>query len=98
MGPVTDLAIADAHQVGQAVGVHVRQIDRLRGVGEDEARPGLFIQRLLHPPGGPEPFFCQRCMPDEGVVFGNQRIGAAIAVQIDETQVGIARVSIQTAP
>ena len=34
-------------------------------------------------------------MPDEGVVFGDQHIGVAVAVQVDELQVRIAHVAVQ---
>ena len=96
VGPVTDLAIADAHQVDQTIAVHVGREDRLRGVGEDEARTGLFVERLLHPQRGTEAFLGERCVPDERVVFGDQHVGVTIAVQVDEAQVGIARVAIQS--
>ena len=36
--PVADLAVADAHEVGEAVAGHVGEEDRLRAVGEDQPR------------------------------------------------------------
>jgi hypothetical protein len=34
-------------------------------------------------------------VPDEGVVFGDQHIGMAIAVEIDELEVGVAQVAVE---
>ena len=56
VGPVADLAVADAHEVGQAVAAHVGEVDRLRAVGEDEARAFLLVQRLGDAPGRAEAF------------------------------------------
>ena len=44
--PVADLAVADAHEVGEAVAAHVGEVDGLRAVGEDEPRALLLVQRL----------------------------------------------------
>ena len=43
--PVADLAVADAHQVGQAVAGHVGQIDRLRPSANTRRGPVL-VQRV----------------------------------------------------
>ena len=48
VGPVADLAVADAHEVGQPVAGHVGEVDGLRAVGEDEARAFLLVERLAH--------------------------------------------------
>ena len=45
--PVGDLAIAHANDVGQPVAGEVGEKDRLRGVGEHDARAGLFVEHLL---------------------------------------------------
>ena len=95
VGPVADLAVADAHQVGQAVAAEVGQIDGLGAVGEDQTRALLFIQRLGDAAGRAEACFGQGGMPDEGVVFGDQHVGVAVAVQIHELQVRIAGVAIE---
>ena len=51
IGPVTNLAVADAQDIGQPVAGHVGEIDRLLGVGEDGARAGFFLfQRNPNPP------------------------------------------------
>ena len=49
--PVADLAVADAHQVGEAVAAHVGEVDGLRAVGEDQARAALLVQRLADASG-----------------------------------------------
>ena len=95
IGPVADLAVADAHQVGEAVAGHVGEVDGLGAVGEDEARAFLFVQRLRDAPGRAEAFLGQRRVPDEGVVFGDQHVGVAVAVEIDELQVGVAHVAVE---
>ena len=43
--PVAYLAVANAHEVGQAVAGHVGEIDRLAASGEDQPRPLLLIPR-----------------------------------------------------
>ena len=60
VGPVADLAVADAHQVGEAVAGHVGEIDGLGAIGEDQARAFLFIQRLMDAAGRAEAFLGQR--------------------------------------
>ena len=41
--PVTDLAVADADKVREAVARHVGQVDGLCSVGEHERRPALVV-------------------------------------------------------
>src|SRR5262249_13592135 len=50
--PITDLAVADPHNVRQSVTGHVSQIDRLRAVGEDDSRPILLVMRSWDTHGG----------------------------------------------
>ena len=91
VGPVADFAVADADEVGQTIAGEVGEIDGLRAVGEDDARAFLLIQRLRDALGRAEALFGERGMPDEGVVFGDQHVGVAVAVEIDELQVRIAQ-------
>ena len=95
VGPVADIAVADADDVGQAVAGEVGQVDGLRAVGEDDARAFLFVERLRDAPRRAEALFGQRGVPDEGVVLGDEHIGVAVAVEIDELHVGVARVAVQ---
>ena len=39
IGPVTDLAVADAYQVGEAVAAEIGKIDGLGALGEDNRGP-----------------------------------------------------------
>ena len=73
----------------------VGEVDGLRAVGEDDARALLLVERLRDAPGGAEAFLGQRGVPDEGVVFGDQHVGVAVAVEIDELQVRVAQVAVQ---
>ena len=75
--PVADLAVADAHDVGQAVAGHVGQVDRLRAVGEDDRGPLLFVERHAHAQRRAETVLSKRWMPGEGVVLGDQHVGDA---------------------
>ena len=74
---------------------HVGQIDGLRAVGEDEARALLLVERLGDAAGRAEAVLGQRGVPDEGVVLGDQHVGVAVAVQIDELQVRVAQVAVE---
>ena len=67
VGPVADLAVADARQVGQAVAGQVGQVDGLRAVGEHQTGAFFFIQRLSDAAGCAEAFFGQRGVPDKGI-------------------------------
>ena len=89
VGPVADLAVADAHQVGEAVAGHVGQVDRLRAVGEDQARALLLVERLAHLLGRAESVLGQRLMPGEDVVFGDQDVGMSVARQVDELEIRV---------
>ena len=71
--------------------LRVGEVDRLRAVGKDEARALLLIERLSDTAGRAEALLGQRGVPDEGVVFGDQHVGVAVAVEIDELQVGVAQ-------
>ena len=43
VGPVADLAVADADDVGQAVAGEIGEVDGLCAVGEDDARALLLV-------------------------------------------------------
>ena len=43
IGPVTDLAVADAHNIGLAVAAHIGQINALLGIREEYLGPVQFI-------------------------------------------------------
>ena len=62
---------------------------------KDHARTFLLIQRLRNAAGRAEALLGQRGVPDEGVVFADQHVGVAVAVQIDEFQVGVAHVAVE---
>ena len=42
-------------------------------------------------PGRAEALLGQRGVPDEGVVLGDQHVGVAVAVEVDELQVRVAQ-------
>ena len=46
IGPVADLAVADANDVREAVAGQVGEKDRLRAVGKNDGRAFLFVARL----------------------------------------------------
>ena len=73
----------------------VGEVDGLRAVGEDDARAFLLVERLRDAPGRTETLLGQRGVPDEGVVFGDQHVGMAVAVEIDELEVRVAQVAVQ---
>src|SRR5205823_14788415 len=68
--PVARFAIADADDVRETVTGEIGETDRLGSVGEDDARPFLFIERLSDALGGAETLFSHRGVPDERIVFG----------------------------
>ena len=48
VGPVADLAIANAYDVGEAIACHVCQVDRLGAVGKDQTGAFFFIEWLAN--------------------------------------------------
>src|SRR5262249_9899601 len=95
IGPVTNFAIANTHDVGEAVAREIGQIDGLRNVSEDDARTFFLVESLRDAPGWAEALFSERGVPDESVVFGDEHIGVAVTVQIDELEVRVAHVEVQ---
>jgi hypothetical protein len=94
--PVADLAVTNAYQVGEAVAAHVGKVDGQRVVGERQTRAFVFFQRPSHALGPAEAFFAQRGVPDEGIVFSDQHVGAAVTIQIEEPEIGVAGVAMET--
>ena len=45
--------------------------------------------------GWAEALLSQRGVPDEGIVFADQHVGVTVAVQVNELQVGVARVAVE---
>jgi hypothetical protein len=96
VGPVADFAIANARDICEAVAGEIGEVDALRPVGEYDARAFFLVQCLRDALRWPETFFGQRSVPDTCVVFGDQHVGMAVAVEIDKLGVRVAQVAIQT--
>ena len=61
-----------------------------------ETRRGLYPLRALRDPrGGPVAHLAQCGMPDQRLVLGDQHVGPTVTVQIDEPEVGVARVAAE---
>src|SRR5690606_34916762 len=71
------------------------EVDGLCSIGKNDARALLLVQRLSNTPRGAKAIFLKRGMPDQGVVFGDEHIGMAITVQINELEVRVAQVTAQ---
>ena len=67
----------------------------MRAVGKNQTGALLVVQRLGHAAGRAEAGLSKRRVPDECVVFADQHIGVTVAVQINEFQVGVTRVTVQ---
>ena len=65
VGPVADLVVADAHQIGHPVAAHVGQEDGLARVREQQPRTFFFIESPADPTGLAETRFGQRWVPDQ---------------------------------
>ena len=87
--PVADFAVADAHNVAQAVARHVGEVDGLRAVSEDDARSVLFVESLHDALRGTEASLSKRLVPNEDVTLADQEISVTVARQVDEFQVGV---------
>ncbi len=55
----------------------------------------LLVERLEHALGEPKALFRERCVPDEGVIFGDQHVCVAVAVQVDELEVRVSGVAVE---
>lgn len=94
-GPVADLAVTDTHQVGEPVAAHVGEEDGLRAVRKDESRALFLLECPMHALGravAPARF---AWVPGEGFVFSQQRVGMAVAGEIQEPQVGVIPVDVR---
>src|SRR5262245_128604 len=73
--PITDLAVADAHDVGKSIAGHVSCMNRLGGIVKEEGRELFFIAWQEDTTRWSKPGFGQRCVPGESSVFRDQDIG-----------------------
>ena len=89
IGPVTDLAGPDAHEITEAVSRHIRKKDGLALVREDQFGPFLLIEGRRYAPPWPEAVDCQRLMPPERTILGQEQVREPVPRQINEAQVGI---------
>ncbi len=89
VGPITDLAVANAHEIREAVAAHVREEDRLRRVGEGDARSLLLVQPVAHALGRGEAVLAQRAVPDEGLVLGHHEVGQPVPGEIEEANIRV---------
>ena len=85
--PVADFAVADPHDIGQAVARHVGEEDRVGGIAEDEPRAERLVGRHSMRLARAEAFFGQDGVPGEDVVFGDQDVRMTIAGEIDEAEI-----------
>ena len=76
VGPVADLAVANADQIREAVAGQVSQVDGFGAVGENEARPVLLVQRLWDTFGGAESRLSQRAVPSRTLPASEIRMSA----------------------
>ena len=89
IGPVANLAVADAHNIGQPVAGHVGEIDGLLRVGEDHPRAFFFVVGGRNAPFRTEALVEKRRMPAERDFLSHQNVGDSIAGYVDEFQIGI---------
>jgi hypothetical protein len=90
IGPVTNLSVANAHQIRQPVAGHVGDIDGFRAVRENKARTVLFPEGMRNAISLSEAFLGHRFEPSgEGLVFRKENVGMAIAGEVEEAKIGI---------
>ena len=58
-------------------------------VGEHQSRPLLLIDRTRDPLSRSETCLPQGLVPDDRLVLEHQHVGVAVAVQVDEPDVGV---------
>ena len=85
--PITDLAVSNAHQVGEAIAAEIGEVDGLRAIGEHQARPALLVARLMNLTRGAESILGERWVPREDVILGDEDVGVAIPVEVDESKI-----------
>ena len=81
VGPVADLAVADAHEVRQPVPAHVGEKDGAVPAGRHQPRSIQFVGGLASMSRRPVPVACLTREPTEDFVLGDQDVSMAIAVQ-----------------
>ena len=97
--PIADLpamhAGADAHHIRLAIAAHVSQVDAFGAIGEHHPRPVLLIPRQWHPLRFLKALLLQGAVPHEHIALADQQICVAVAVEVDEAQVGVAEVDVR---
>ena len=92
--PVADLAVADAHDVGEPVADHVGEEDRLGRSAKTSLGP-FSSSQLLGARRRRETLLGQRLIPGENRVLGDQDVGKTVACDVDETEVRVSRVDVR---
>ena len=94
IGPIADLGMAQAHDIAEPVAGHVGQQDclALGGGRKQKARPGAVIGRERQAPDRVKARPPARRVDEQPRIRGDQKIGAPVPGQIDETQVGIVEI------
>src|SRR5439155_23794222 len=93
--PVRHFPISDSDDVGQPIATHVSEVHALSSVGKDQRRTlFLLVPRFADELSVTKAIFSQRWVPPEDFVFGDQDVGVAISVEVDEFQVWIAAVKV----
>ena len=64
-------------------------MDGLLGVSEHQPGPGVLTPRVEGAPGRAEALVAERGIPGERVVAGDQHVGEAVPVQVDQTQLRV---------
>ena len=82
--PVADFAIANAHNVSEAITGKIRQKSRLGGICEGDHWTFFFVARLAYPDGLAEALLFQRAVPEQSFILSDQNIGVTIACEIDK--------------
>jgi hypothetical protein len=95
VGPVANLPVADAGDVDEAVARHIGEVDGLAGVGKDERRALLLVERFGCGEGGAETVLGERGVPGEDLLLADHDVGVAVPVEIDEAEVGIAPIDLR---
>ena len=93
--PVGHLAVADPHDVAETVAAHVRQVDRVGAVAEQEPRTLLLVGRLRCPPGLAEAVRPERGVPEQDVVLADQQVRKAPSGEVDEAHVPVDRGAVR---
>src|SRR6185295_6747067 len=79
VGPVTDFAIPNANDVGQAVAGHVGEKDSLRRFRKHNVRSDLFVRLFRNSASGFKTVSSGGWEPGEDRVLGYQNVSSAVA-------------------